>query len=256
VAGRSVRAEASEFATKSTNEGRALNLTDLIAKVRADEARRAQAHASRGAKPGSAESKANSGATTTNNPGRVTTMEQGTQTPRIKSQIPSSGDKPVDLPGGHWLRQLYQYRCPVCADEVDKVKAVVALACGHLLCEQQLTDENCSIIPPFRLESVRYKPTILVSHDESTFRSGEVSKFKWMYPGKEPLYSKGRQRSHAMSHAMFPSWIEPKDSNATSNLSFKLSLKTQSNTSEVSITVDSSEHVFDIAFKVIVLVIV
>ncbi len=56
-------------------------------------------------------------------------------------------------------------------------------------------DDKCSFIQPFRLENVSFKKTKLVSHDESTFRSGDVSKFKWMYPGKEPLYSKGRQRS-------------------------------------------------------------
>ncbi len=135
VTGRSIRAEVSEYATKSTNEGRALNLTDLIARVRSDEARRAQAQASKSAKPGSAEPKANPGVTATNKPERVTTTEQGTQTPRIRSRIPSSGDKSVDLPSGHWLRQLQQFRCPICADEVEKVRAVVALACGHLLCE-------------------------------------------------------------------------------------------------------------------------
>jgi hypothetical protein len=135
VTGKSIRAEVSEYATKSTNEGRALNLNELIAKVRADEARRAQAQANRAAKPGSVVTKANPGAAATSAPERVATTEQGTQTPRIPSQVSSSGDKSVDLPSGHWLRQLRQFRCPVCADEVEKIRAVVALACGHLLCE-------------------------------------------------------------------------------------------------------------------------
>jgi hypothetical protein len=55
-------------------------------------------------------------------------------------------------------------------------------------------NENCSFINPFRQEDVKFSPTILVCHDESTFRSGDVSKTKWMFPGKEPLFSKGTDR--------------------------------------------------------------
>jgi hypothetical protein len=59
--------------------------------------------------------------------------------------------------------------------------------------------EDCSFIQPFRQEDIPFKPTILISHDESTFRSGDVSRTKWMFPGKEPLFSKGRKRSLMVS---------------------------------------------------------
>ncbi|CAF4710397.1 unnamed protein product, partial [Rotaria sp. Silwood2] len=42
-------------------------------------------------------------------------------------------------------------------------------------------------------------PTILIFHDESTFRSGEVSAKRWLYGDQAPFYSKGRGRSNMLS---------------------------------------------------------
>ncbi|CAF3858213.1 unnamed protein product, partial [Rotaria sp. Silwood1] len=42
-------------------------------------------------------------------------------------------------------------------------------------------------------------PTILLFHDESTFRSGEVSAKRWVFDGQSPFYSKGRGRSNMLS---------------------------------------------------------
>ncbi|CAF4927624.1 unnamed protein product [Rotaria socialis] len=42
-------------------------------------------------------------------------------------------------------------------------------------------------------------PTILIFHDESTFRSGEVSAKRWLYGDQAPFYSKGRGRSNIPS---------------------------------------------------------
>ncbi|CAF5000107.1 unnamed protein product, partial [Rotaria socialis] len=42
-------------------------------------------------------------------------------------------------------------------------------------------------------------PTILIFHDESTFRSGEVSAKRWVYNDQSPFYSKGRGRSNMLS---------------------------------------------------------
>ncbi|CAF1689315.1 unnamed protein product, partial [Didymodactylos carnosus] len=33
---------------------------------------------------------------------------------------------------------------------------------------------------------------VLICHDESTFRSNEISNKRWMAPGHEPFYVKGR----------------------------------------------------------------
>jgi hypothetical protein len=43
------------------------------------------------------------------------------------------------------------------------------------------------------------KKRILLSHDESTYRSGEVSAFRWFFAGLEPFFSKGRGRSIMVS---------------------------------------------------------
>ena len=39
----------------------------------------------------------------------------------------------------------------------------------------------------------------LLVHDESTFRSGEVSNKRWFFGEKTPFYSKGRGRSNMVS---------------------------------------------------------
>ena len=43
------------------------------------------------------------------------------------------------------------------------------------------------------------KKRILLSHDESTFRSGETSPFRWFFAGFEPFFNKGRGRSIMVS---------------------------------------------------------
>ncbi|CAF5128939.1 unnamed protein product, partial [Rotaria sp. Silwood1] len=40
---------------------------------------------------------------------------------------------------------------------------------------------------------------ILLFHDESTFRSGEVSPKRWFFQENTPFFSKGRGRSHMVS---------------------------------------------------------
>lgn len=54
-------------------------------------------------------------------------------------------------------------------------------------------DDGYSWILPMR------KKRILISHDESTFRSGEVSRFRWIFPDKAPFFNKGRGRSIMIS---------------------------------------------------------
>ncbi|CAF4461439.1 unnamed protein product, partial [Didymodactylos carnosus] len=41
--------------------------------------------------------------------------------------------------------------------------------------------------------------TILICHDESTFRSGEISPHRWIIDDNAPFFSKGRGRSHMLS---------------------------------------------------------
>jgi hypothetical protein len=43
------------------------------------------------------------------------------------------------------------------------------------------------------------KKRILISHDESTFRSGEMSAFKWIFPENVPFFNKGRGQSIMLS---------------------------------------------------------
>jgi hypothetical protein len=40
---------------------------------------------------------------------------------------------------------------------------------------------------------------ILLSHDESTFKSGEIPMYRWIFPDSAPFYNKGRGRSIMMS---------------------------------------------------------
>jgi hypothetical protein len=46
------------------------------------------------------------------------------------------------------------------------------------------------------------KQKILICHDESIFRSGEISKFRWFFPEKAPFYNKGKGRSIMVSFFM------------------------------------------------------
>jgi hypothetical protein len=40
---------------------------------------------------------------------------------------------------------------------------------------------------------------ILLAHDESTFRSGEISEYRWMFPELVSFFNKGRGRSIMIS---------------------------------------------------------
>ena len=51
---------------------------------------------------------------------------------------------------------------------------------------------------PIRNE-IKGKPRILISHDESTFKSGEVASKRWIFPESAPLFNKGRGRSMMLS---------------------------------------------------------
>lgn len=50
-----------------------------------------------------------------------------------------------------------------------------------------------------RLNHPIRRPTILLAHDESTFRSGDVQYCRWFLPGHEPFHNKGRGRSIMVS---------------------------------------------------------
>jgi hypothetical protein len=70
----------------------------------------------------------------------------------------------------------------------------------HLYYTLTNKDDNkneCEWIHPMRKEdsSVPFEKVALFSHDESTYRRGEVCKTKWFFPGKEPLFQKGRMQS-------------------------------------------------------------
>lgn len=69
--------------------------------------------------------------------------------------------------------------------------------CAHFLDNRDLyfyplRDQHRLNIP-FR------KPIVLLAHDESTFRSGDVQCSRWFLPGSEPFHSKGRGRSIMVS---------------------------------------------------------
>lgn len=49
------------------------------------------------------------------------------------------------------------------------------------------------------------KKKILVSHDESIFRSGETSSYRWIFPGHAPFYNKGKGKSIMISIFMVQS---------------------------------------------------
>ena len=51
---------------------------------------------------------------------------------------------------------------------------------------------------PIRNEIIG-KPRILISHDESTFKSGEVASKRWIFPESPPFFNKGRGRSMMLS---------------------------------------------------------
>ncbi|CAF1537351.1 unnamed protein product [Adineta ricciae] len=54
-------------------------------------------------------------------------------------------------------------------------------------------------------------PTILIFHDESTFRSGEVSAICWLYGDHTPFYSKGRVQLNIKEQKQYPELDEEQD---------------------------------------------
>ena len=65
----------------------------------------------------------------------------------------------------------------------------------YTLTEKEESGEDMiDYVMPMRQEDGS-KRVALFSHDESTYRSGETSKKKWMFPGREPLFQKGRMKS-------------------------------------------------------------
>ena len=49
------------------------------------------------------------------------------------------------------------------------------------------------------LKLLRIERRILLAHDESTFRSGEISGYQWMFPELITFFNKGRGRSIMIS---------------------------------------------------------
>ena len=50
------------------------------------------------------------------------------------------------------------------------------------------------------MNSLKGKPRILISHDESTFKSGETRGKRWLFPKSAPFHNKGRGRSMMLSY--------------------------------------------------------
>ena len=61
----------------------------------------------------------------------------------------------------------------------------------------QTEGDSIEWVTPIRqeIDGVEYRRRILLCHDESTLRTGETTKYKWMIHGEEPLFNKGRGRS-------------------------------------------------------------
>lgn len=54
-------------------------------------------------------------------------------------------------------------------------------------------------IKPTLSSEIRLKPRILIAHDESTYRSGEIPVKRWIYEDLAPFFNKGRGRSIMVS---------------------------------------------------------
>lgn len=69
-------------------------------------------------------------------------------------------------------------------------------------CERFLDKKDLYFYPladEQRLNTPIREPIILLAHDESTFRSGDVQASRWFLPGSEPFHNKGRGRSIMVS---------------------------------------------------------
>ena len=68
------------------------------------------------------------------------------------------------------------------------------------------------------------KPCILIYHDESTFRSGDVSPKRWMINESTPFFNKGRGRGRSR---MVPDFLVSHPFSSLFFLCLRLSLKKQ-----------------------------
>jgi hypothetical protein len=68
------------------------------------------------------------------------------------------------------------------------------------------TERNASGISYFVVPESTDEKRILLAHDESTYRSGEIAHSRWLFPNNTPFYNKGRGRSIMVSDflAMHP----------------------------------------------------
>lgn len=58
-----------------------------------------------------------------------------------------------------------------------------------------LADEELK--PSLNLQSIKFR--ILIAHEESTYRSGEIPLKRWLFPDLAPFFNKGRGRSLMIS---------------------------------------------------------
>ena len=52
------------------------------------------------------------------------------------------------------------------------------------------------------LNPIEAKPRILICHNESTYKSGEIQHSRWLFPENSPFYNKGKGRSIMLSMFM------------------------------------------------------
>jgi hypothetical protein len=62
-----------------------------------------------------------------------------------------------------------------------------------------IPDYDATNILKYNKPSGEGLPRILISHDESTFRSGELPQKRWLFPELAPFYKKGRGSSLMLS---------------------------------------------------------
>ena len=75
------------------------------------------------------------------------------------------------------------------SDVVDARKEFVAyfLTNRHLYYSTERDEKRC---PFFKIPDSTGERRILLAHDESTYRSGEIPKSRWLFPGSAPFFNK------------------------------------------------------------------
>jgi len=84
------------------------------------------------------------------------------------------------------------------SDVIEIREDICKYFCKHKKLYYTLKEGNSvEWITPIRqeIDGIQFRRRILICHDESTIRTGDISKFKWMKHGEEPLFNKGRMRS-------------------------------------------------------------